>query len=46
MKVKALIEHRYDGETKKEGQIYELPKELANRAISEGWVEAVAEKKK
>jgi hypothetical protein len=45
MKVKSVTEHRYNGETKKEGQIYELPKDLAERAISEGWVE-VAEKKK
>lgn len=47
-KVRALTEHRYEGETKKEGQTYELPEKLASRAIAEGWVEAVGstEKKK
>lgn len=46
MKVKALVEHRHAGETKEVGKTYELPSEIATRAISEGWVEAVAEKKK
>lgn len=45
MKVRALVEHRYEGETKKEGATYELPEKTAHRAIAEGWVEAVGEKK-
>ena len=46
MKVKAVTEHRHDGETKKVGQTYELPDAIAKRAIAEGWVEAASEKKK
>jgi hypothetical protein len=46
MKVKVLAEHRYEGEPKEVDKSYELPNELAKRAISEGWVEAVQEKKK
>lgn len=46
MKVKALVEHRLDGETKKAGQTYELPDAIAKRAIAEGWVEAASEEKK
>jgi hypothetical protein len=47
MKVKALTEHRYEGETKEVGKkTYELPNDLATRAIAEGWVEAVVPKKK
>jgi hypothetical protein len=46
MKVKALIEHRNGGETVEVGKIYELPDEIAKRAIAEGWVEAVQAKKK
>jgi hypothetical protein len=46
MKVKTVVEHRYDGETKEAGKSYELPDALAKRAIAEGWVERVVEKKK
>ena len=46
MEVKALVEHRHDGETRKVGQTYELSEEIAQRAIAEGWVEAVQAKKK
>jgi hypothetical protein len=46
MKVKVLNEHRYNGETKEVGKSYELPNDLATRAIAEGWVGAVVPKKK
>lgn len=45
MKVKSVVEHRFNGETKDVGQIYELPDELVARAIAEGWVEAAEEPK-
>jgi hypothetical protein len=46
IKVKALTEHRHNGEPVPVGKIYDLPADIAPRAISEGWVVAVEEKKK
>lgn len=45
MRVRALVEHRHDGETIEEGKSYELKDSLARRAIAEGFVEEVHPKK-
>lgn len=46
MKVRALEDHRFGGEEKSKGDIYELtPERAAQRAIAEGWVEEVGAKK-
>lgn len=46
MRVRALTEHRYNGEPIEEGKVYDLtPEANAKRAIAEGFVEEVVQRK-